>query len=82
MGIVLIKSTMPDYKARAATTRPTTPPERVSISLFRLSAAAAPVASAAALPDADEAADAKTWVSVKLSSVSRGNRHTSSLGCR
>jgi len=58
MGIVLIKSTMPLYKARAATIRPTTPPERVSISLFRLSATAAPVASAAALPDADEAADA------------------------
>lgn len=82
MGIVLIKSTMPHHKARAATTRPTTPPERVSISLFKLSAVAAPVASAAALPEADEAADAKICVSMKLSLVSRGNRHTSSLGRR
>jgi hypothetical protein len=35
------------------------PPERVSISVLRERAAAAPVAWAAALEDADEAADAK-----------------------
>jgi hypothetical protein len=50
--------TSPDYKARAATRRPTAPPERVSISVLRERAAAAPVAWAAALEDADEAADA------------------------
>jgi hypothetical protein len=58
-GVASIRLTLPHHKARAATSRPTVPPERVSISVLRARAAAAPVASAAALEDADEAADAK-----------------------
>jgi hypothetical protein len=58
-GVASIRLTLPHHKARAATSRPTAPPERVSISVLRARAAAAPVASAAALEDADEAADAE-----------------------
>jgi hypothetical protein len=58
--------TSPDYKARAATRRPTAPPERVSISVLRERAAAAPVAWALALEEADEAADAKRVLSVSV----------------
>lgn len=46
------------YKARAATSKPTTPPETPSTSLLRVREEAAPVDSAAALSDADEAAEA------------------------
>lgn len=67
-GIASIKPTFPNYKARAATSRPTAPPERVSISVLIERAAAAPVASAAALEDADEAADAERSLSVLVKS--------------
>jgi hypothetical protein len=49
-----------DYKARAAATKPTIPPDKVSISLLRLREAAAPVDSAAS-SEVDEAPDSRGW---------------------
>lgn len=58
----VIRNVKLHHKARAATTRPTTPPERVIISLLRVRAAAAPVDWAAS-PEADSLADSTRIVS-------------------
>lgn len=62
------------YKARAAATKPTTPPDRVSISLLRLRDAAAPVDSAAS-SEVDEAPDSRRLCQHRLSQQETGRTY-------